>query len=64
MVDVVDVLAHRYIKDTTTKLADDSKLTAKIGVDLIPLDTNTYFRNAYNGDEHIITDTIVATDGK
>lgn len=64
MVDVVDVLAHRYVKDTTTKLADDSKLTAKIGVDLIPLDTNTYFRNAYNGDEHIITDTIVATDGK
>ena len=65
MVDVVDVLTHHYIKDTTTKLREDSKLTAKIGTDLVPLDTSTYYRNDYylsNNPE--IKDTIVASDGK
>ena len=61
MVDVVDVLTHYYIKDTTTKLREDSKLTAKIGVDLVLTDASTYFKSdPYDN----ITDTIVATDGK
>ena len=61
MVDVVDVLTHYYIKDTTTKLREDSKLTAKIGTDLVLTDTTTYFKSDHYDN---ITDTIVATDGK
>ena len=61
MVDVVDVLTHYYIKDTTTKLREDSKLTAKIGTDLVLTDTSTYFKSDHYDN---ITDTIVATDGK